>query len=444
LVKRQCERLQLWGGVKDWVIKVRRREELRITREGGENGDEVDEAEDDIEEGMIGDEEPEPDDGGPTSGESSRRNSIVVAPRRRSSAGGGSNWIMKHTGMGKSIGDIYNLLEKIETEVQENGGKFPDVELLPNVDLTMAVPFCGTNSGGDVGGNGNADDDDNQEDADDGVPGRSVAKKRRRSDGGSGSSGGDDATRGSKKARSTPTKKGDRKGKGKGSSHAEFIPDDVPKDTSNHRGNSQFRAYEITLSRGHLVSSADHRHGLSGFTNGGVPAEYREAVHPEQIATPPPSTSSTGRSTPEFEEMQRTHQTKYFGLKGHVAQESCKETGVVSYDLSPRRSARTIHAAVSTPKQPEYGHGDSTIGTSSSPTSNLTPRQLAAIVGEPLHRFDLRRQDSLVLGELLTDSNTKKGLEKSKAHDPDGSTRQARTGRGGSEVFEFIRVATSI
>ena len=148
LVKRQCERLQLWGGVKDWVIKVRRREELRMNREVGENGEDADEAEDD-EEGMA-DEDLEPNDGGPTSGENSRRNSTTV-PRRRSSAGGGSNWIIRHTGMEKTIDDIYLLLGKIELEVQENGGKFPDVELLPNVDLGMAAPFVEVEGGSEEG-----------------------------------------------------------------------------------------------------------------------------------------------------------------------------------------------------------------------------------------------------------------------------------------------------
>lgn len=119
-----------------------------MNREVGENGEDADEAEDD-EEGMA-DEDLEPNDGSPTSGENSRRNSTTV-PRRRSSAGGGSNWIIRHTGMEKTIDDIYLLLGKIELEVQENGGKFPDVELLPNVDLGMAAPFVEVEGGSEEG-----------------------------------------------------------------------------------------------------------------------------------------------------------------------------------------------------------------------------------------------------------------------------------------------------
>lgn len=45
-------------------------------------------------------------------------------------------WIEDFLGREKSI-VVYRLLEMIDDEVQQNGGKFPDVELLPNVDLSL-------------------------------------------------------------------------------------------------------------------------------------------------------------------------------------------------------------------------------------------------------------------------------------------------------------------
>ncbi|RPB02475.1 hypothetical protein L873DRAFT_1673273 [Choiromyces venosus 120613-1] len=438
LVKRQCERLQLWGGVKDWVIKVRRREELRMNREVGENGEDADEAEDD-EEGMV-DEDPEPNDGGPTSGESSRRNSTTV-PRRRSSAGGGSNWIIRYTGMEKTIDDIYSLLGKIELEVQENGGKFPDVELLPNVDLSMATPFAEAEGGGDEGGNGNSGDNDQQEDAEDGgVSGRKAGKKRRRSDGGSGSSGGDDGggARGSKKAKNTPPKK-DRKGK-KGPSHAEIIPDQASTDTGGRLEKAEFSgSFGISSPSENVGVPNSHRRTQSDFCKSSIPLTgYHGATHPEQIVTPPPSISSTGRSTPEFDDRQPAHLAKERRARGSVTQDTCE----VAYNLSPRRSARVLPIVVTTPKQPDFTHRNS--GTVPSSPNNFTPRELAAIAGEPLHRFDLRRQEGLSFGEMFSESSSRKGPEKSKVSlGFDGGPRRPRVGKG-DEVFDFIRVATNV
>ena len=167
LVRRQCERLEQWGGVKQWVIKVRRREELRMTREE-EDGGAAEEAED-----MADEEGGEGGGGGggravataldedeaATNGEGgSRRSSNATVTNspggggggsRRGSVGGGSGsgWIRKYTGREKTIQDVYSLLEKIEVEVQNNGGKFPDVELLPNVDLALAVSANGNSDG---------------------------------------------------------------------------------------------------------------------------------------------------------------------------------------------------------------------------------------------------------------------------------------------------------
>jgi len=440
LVKRQCERLQLWGGVKDWVIKVRRREELRMNREVGENGEDADEAEDD-EEGMA-DEDLEPNDGSPTSGENSRRNSTTV-PRRRSSAGGGSNWIIRHTGMEKTIDDIYLLLGKIELEVQENGGKFPDVELLPNVDLGMAAPFVEVEGGSDEGGNGNPGDNDKQEDAEDGgVSGPKAGKKRRRSDGGSGSSGGDDGggTRGSKKAKNLPPKKGDRKGK-KGPSHAEIIPDHASTDTSRRSGKAEFSGPPGILSSSGDGSAPNfHKRTQSDFCKNSITlAEYNGSTHPEQIVTPPPSISSTGRSTPEFDDREPAHTRKERRARGSVAQDACE----VACNLSPPHSVRVLPVVITTPKQPNFTHHSP--GSGSPSPSNFTPRELAAIAGEPLHRFDFRRPEAFYFGEVFSEPSIRMGPERSRVSlGFDGVPGRPRTGKGGDEVFECIRVATNV
>lgn len=374
LVKRQCERLELWGGVKDWVIKVRRREELRMNREG-DNGEDIDEVDDELEEHTAG-EEPEPNDGGPTSGESSRRNSTATT-RRRSSTGG-NNWIMRHTGIEKTINDIYILLQRIEIEVQENGGKFPDVELLPNVDLAMAVPIRGHDSGSGEGGSGN---DGDQEGAD-GVAGSKSAKKRRRSDG-SGSSGVDEGnSRSAKKAKTAAVKKGgDRKGKGKAPSHAEAVPTD--KVSRQSKGAHGFQvAYQRAFSPEvpHEYELKERIRGVNVFTGAGLE---------NQIATPPPSTpASTGRSTPELE-------PAFVQLGG-----PSNSVSGSSHCHSPRHSARVLpSASLATPG----GHGNSVPAPKS--TVDFSPNMLATMASHSFSGFHICRPDAPACKEVITKSN---------------------------------------
>lgn len=367
LVKRQCERLELWGGVKDWVIKVRRREELRMNREGGENGEEL-EDEEEGEDHIAGDEDIELGDGGPTSGESSRRNSTATA-RRRSSTGG-NNWIMRHTGTEKTISDVYKLLERIEVEVQENGGKFPDVELLPNVELAMAMPIGGPDGDGDGNGNGNTGDDNQEGAEDEGIPDCTVGKKRRRSDGGSGSSGGDD-TKGTKKAKSIGVKKsGDRKGKGKTPSHLETIPDQkVPSQSERALGFPG--AYQRAFSPEAL------QHGVDAMAN----AERAKSVSvfsgrsEQQTITPPPSASaSTGRSTPEIE--------SEFIIESNTQ----KNFGERLSSLSPRRSTGDLPSTMfGSLGNPSLYNPQSF--TSSGLHLNHTPRRKSSMVGRATDSF---------------------------------------------------------
>lgn len=372
LVKRQCERLALWGGVRDWVIKVRRREELRMNREG-DNGDDIDEVDDEVEENTTG-EEAEPNDGGPTSGESSRRNSTATT-RRRSSTGG-NNWIMRHTGTEKTITDIYKLLEKIEVEVQENGGKFPDVELLPNVDLTMAIR--GHDDGdGDGGDSGNPGGDENQEGAGGDGVGSKAVKKRRRSEG-SGSSGGDEGnSRGTKKTKTTAVKKsGDRKGKGKTPSHAEDVTAD--KVSRQSKGTHGFqvayqRAFSPEVPHEHVLEERIEE--VNVFTGTGLGS---------QIATPPStSAASTERSTPELDP---------------AFVRTCGPSNSLAggpYSHSPRRSSRgLLSAGTATSK----GYGNSL--PAPKPTTEFSPNVLSAMGSQSLNEFNLRRPEALVFEDI--------------------------------------------
>ncbi|KAK6507178.1 hypothetical protein TWF481_005627 [Arthrobotrys musiformis] len=108
LVRRQVERLDTWGGVEDWVIKVRRREELRISKESKTAAPYSPDGSDDFED------------------EYGRRDSVHQGSSD-------IHWISMMTGTGKSVDDVRFLLRRVEAEIIDRGGIFPDVEILPNV-----------------------------------------------------------------------------------------------------------------------------------------------------------------------------------------------------------------------------------------------------------------------------------------------------------------------
>ncbi|KAF3915039.1 hypothetical protein ABW21_db0201879 [Orbilia brochopaga] len=129
LVQKQVDRLDAWGGVEDWVIKVRRREEIRISKEnkaaasrtGG-----MDDYDDD---------------------DCSRRSSLSQGVSE-------SHWISHMTGAGKTIKDVRFLLQRIEIEIIDCGGVFPDVEILPNVRPSAITCDLSTMSVSSDGGQG--------------------------------------------------------------------------------------------------------------------------------------------------------------------------------------------------------------------------------------------------------------------------------------------------
>ncbi|KAK6526368.1 hypothetical protein TWF694_004965 [Orbilia ellipsospora] len=124
LVRRQVERLDAWGGVEDWMIKVRRREEIRISKESK----------------SVAPHSPDGSDG--FDDNYSRRSSI-------SQGSPDIHWISMMTGTGKNVEDVRFLLQKIESEIIDHGGIFPDVEILPNVRPSAIAVDMGASRIGD-------------------------------------------------------------------------------------------------------------------------------------------------------------------------------------------------------------------------------------------------------------------------------------------------------
>lgn len=139
LVRKQIDRLDIWGGVSDWIIKVRKREELRLNKENAE-----------LAAGRIA-EDADSDQDGNTAGARSARESTpsgkegslcgsvdshlqttrqsTAAPTSSSS----SRWLIKFTGNGKTTAEALEVLDIIESEIRDTKSNFPDIEILPNV-----------------------------------------------------------------------------------------------------------------------------------------------------------------------------------------------------------------------------------------------------------------------------------------------------------------------
>jgi hypothetical protein len=86
----------------DWVVKIRKREEIRLSKE---------------KEGS----KPAGDDDEVDRMDQSNKNIMST------------KWLLGLTGTGKTTGDIMTVLDGIEREIRETGSGFPDLEILPNV-----------------------------------------------------------------------------------------------------------------------------------------------------------------------------------------------------------------------------------------------------------------------------------------------------------------------
>ncbi|KAI5788892.1 hypothetical protein DFH27DRAFT_614485 [Peziza echinospora] len=107
LVETQIGNLRQWGGVVDWTVKVRRREEIR-SKNGNVSMHANDGNGDDDESGMG---------------------------QRRGSGIGGSipSHYLKYVGDKKTMDEVIALVGAIRHDMEVNNSTFPDLELLPNV-----------------------------------------------------------------------------------------------------------------------------------------------------------------------------------------------------------------------------------------------------------------------------------------------------------------------
>ena len=139
LVRKQIDRLDQWGGVSNWIIKIRKREELRLNRENAEraagriaeyaasDGDEDMDVVRDIEQSTSSSEDQSLSTSVEAHLSNKRRFSTATAPLTS------SRWLIKFTGSGKTTQEVLEVLDIIETEVRETKCNFPDIEILPNV-----------------------------------------------------------------------------------------------------------------------------------------------------------------------------------------------------------------------------------------------------------------------------------------------------------------------
>jgi hypothetical protein len=106
--------------VTDWVIKVRKREELRLSKEKAEREAGVN---------VRG------NDSLAHSATTNADDQIPSKGRKRGSASSGEStkWLLNLTGPEKTTVDVLSVLERIEKDITDTGAGFPDVEILPNV-----------------------------------------------------------------------------------------------------------------------------------------------------------------------------------------------------------------------------------------------------------------------------------------------------------------------
>lgn len=123
LVQTQISNLRQWGGVIDWTVKVRRREEMRSRTNAGTNqgSETANRADGDVK--AVGE------------------LAVRTVARRRASGAGGTipTHYLQYVGEHKSMDEVTALVEAIQQDMESNGGTFPDLELLPRVGVDRAA-----------------------------------------------------------------------------------------------------------------------------------------------------------------------------------------------------------------------------------------------------------------------------------------------------------------
>lgn len=139
LVRKQIDRLDMWGGVSNWIIKIRKREELRLNKENAElaagrraeaeasDGDEYMDIVRDTQQMMTLTNQRSLST---NVGSHLSRTRRISRPTASSTS---SRWLIKFTGSGKTTREVLEVLDIIETEIRDTKCNFPDIEILPNV-----------------------------------------------------------------------------------------------------------------------------------------------------------------------------------------------------------------------------------------------------------------------------------------------------------------------
>jgi len=118
LLRKQIDRIDMWGGVSDWIIKIRKREEKRLNQENAELAARR------VAENAASDGDDDMDVVRDARQQTFTRASLTS-----------SRWLIRFTGSGKTTQEVREVLDIIETQIRDTKCKFPDIEILPNISL---------------------------------------------------------------------------------------------------------------------------------------------------------------------------------------------------------------------------------------------------------------------------------------------------------------------
>jgi hypothetical protein len=130
LVRTQIKRLEEWGGVRDWVVKLRKREAERLKPSSSDGTAKSPTKAEKLEENMIEDISAE-----------KATDEVKVGPKGtvKEPEEDDGIWLLDLVGSSKTTPEILKILDRIEAHVYATTGLFPDVEILPNVVVSDPV-----------------------------------------------------------------------------------------------------------------------------------------------------------------------------------------------------------------------------------------------------------------------------------------------------------------